>query len=372
MTTYAESGVNIEWGDDVSKILFEAAKQTWNNRKGLLGEVFNPLDDFSGLRVISVGNLPSNTVMCLGFDGIGTKVELGERLEKHDTLAYDLFAMVCDDAVVRGGEPVLVGSVLDVNALGKDESSFRNEVIQMAKGYVAAAKEARVAVINGEVAELGARVGGYGKFNYNWSSGCVWFAQKERLFTGFEVKAGDSIVALQEKGFRSNGLSLARRIFKNSFGEEWHNEKWNGTRLGELVLHPSKIYSAFVSDLFGGYAHEPLAQVHGVVHVTGGGVPGKLGRILKASQLGADLDNAFTPPEVMRFAQEKGNVTDEEAYRTWNMGNGMLVISPEPETVIAEAKKNGIVAQLAGKVSSQKGIRISSKGMEKPNQWLNF
>ena len=200
----------------------------------------------------------------------------------------------------------------------------------------------------------------------------MWFAQKERLFTGFEIKAGDSIIALQEKGFRSNGLSLARRIFKNSFGEEWHNEKWDGMRLGEWVLHPSKIYCAFVSDLFGGYAHEPLAEIHGVVHVTGGGVPGKLGRVLKASQLGADIDNPFAPPEVMRLAQEKGNVKDDEAYRTWNMGNGMLIISPEPETIIAEAKKNGIVAQLSGKVSAQKGIRIASKGIEKPSKWLSF
>src|SRR3989344_5621044 len=116
MTTYSDSGVNIELGDDASKILYEAAKETWKNRAGKVGEIISPTDDFSGVRVIDIGGLPEGTVMCMGFDGVGTKVELAERVRSHDTVAFDLFAMVCDDAVVYGGEPAVIGSILDVNS----------------------------------------------------------------------------------------------------------------------------------------------------------------------------------------------------------------------------------------------------------------
>ncbi|MCK5344618.1 MAG: phosphoribosylformylglycinamidine synthase I, partial [Candidatus Heimdallarchaeota archaeon] len=149
---YADSGVHIELGDDVSKILYNAAKQTWENRDGRLGELIVPFDDFSGVRAIDVSNLPSGTLMNIGFDGVGTKMELAERMENHSTIAFDLFAMVCDDAVVRGAEPVLIGSILDVNSLGKDGETYIEQIRQLAKGYIDAAKVANVAIVNGEVA----------------------------------------------------------------------------------------------------------------------------------------------------------------------------------------------------------------------------
>jgi phosphoribosylformylglycinamidine cyclo-ligase len=228
--------------------------------------------------------------------------------------------MVCDDAVVRGAEPVIIGSVLDVKSLGKDNNSHINLVKQLAVGYIEAAKEANVAIVNGEIAELGARVGGYGEFNYNWSAGVVWFAKKERLLTGYEVKEGDSLVGLREEGFRSNGLSLLRKIMKSAHGENWHEETYDGKNLAELALQPSRIYSGAVVDMFGGFANEPKAKVHGIAHITGGGVPEKLGRMLRPSGLGAHLSELFRPSNLMLYCQERGSVTDEEAYKTWNMG----------------------------------------------------
>ena len=193
-TTYADSGVNIELGNDASKILYEAAKLTWENRKGKLGELIVPYDDFSGVRAIDVSGLPPGTLMNVGFDGVGTKMELAERVNDHRTIAYDLFAMVCDDAVVRGAEPVLVGSILDVNSLGKEGETRIEQLKQLAEGYIKAARDANVAIVNGEVAELGDRVDGFGDFNYNWGAGVVWFANKDRMFTGKEIRVGDSLV----------------------------------------------------------------------------------------------------------------------------------------------------------------------------------
>ena len=108
-TTYKDAGVDRELGDDVSEMLYNAARQTWDNRKGGLGELIVPFDDFSGVRAINASNLKDGTLMNIGFDGVGTKMELAERIGDHSTIAYDLFALVCDDAVVRGAEPVMIG-----------------------------------------------------------------------------------------------------------------------------------------------------------------------------------------------------------------------------------------------------------------------
>ena len=360
---YKSSGVNIELGDDASKVLYEASKLTWKNRKGRLGEVVEIFEDFSGSRAINVGGLPLDTFMNINFDGVGTKMELGERIAKHDTVAFDLFAMVCDDAVVRGAEPVIIGSILDVKSLSEGDKSHIDFIKQLAVGYINAAREANVAIVNGEVAELGARVSGYGSFNYNWGAGVVWFARKSRMLTGYEIKEGDKLVGLRENGFRSNGLSLVRKIMKSTHGEEWHRETYNGKSLAELALHPSRIYSGAVVDMLGGFDGEPKAKIHGVSHITGGGVPGKLGRVLKPSGLGVYLDNPFEPCYLMRYCQEKGDVSDVEAYKTWNMGQGMIIITPSPDDVIRAAQEHGIESKVIGEVIGEPNIRIKNKGI---------
>ncbi len=359
---YRDSGVNIDLGDDASKILYNAAKLTWQNRAGKLGEVVEVFSDFSGLRAIKVGGLPDDTYMSINFDGIGTKVELAERQGKHDTVAFDLFAMVCDDAVVRGAEPVIIGSILDVKSLGTNDGSHIDLVRQLATGYVNAAREANVAVVNGEVAELGARINGYGAFNYNWGAGVVWLARKSRMISGLAIKPGDYVVTLQEEGLRSNGLSLVRRVMTETYGNTWHAMTLDDKTLGDLALHPSRIYAKAIADMFGYFDKDPSADIHGVAHITGGGIPGKLGRALKASGYGARLHNLFDPCHLMIHCQELGNVSDEEAYHTWNMGNGMLIITPHPYAVCDVASKHGIRAKVCGEITRQPGIMIANRG----------
>jgi phosphoribosylformylglycinamidine cyclo-ligase len=354
-TTYEDAGVHNDAKEDVSKILFNAAKTTWDNRKGKLGEVISAFDDFSGVRAIDVSNLPKGTLMNIGFDGVGTKMELAERLNDHTTIAYDLFAMVCDDAVVRGAEPVLVGSILDTNSLKGKNGPFVQQVRQLAQGYVDAAKSANVAVVNGECAELGSRVGGYGEFNYNWGAAVVWFANRERMFTGREIKPRDSLVGLREEGFRSNGLSLVRRIMKEKFGDDWHLRPFGDTNYGYAVLKPSQIYTAAVVDMFGGYDmnREPKAEIHGVAHITGGGIPGKLGRMLKPSELSANIGFPMSPSSIMQEVKQLGNVSDYEAYKTWNMGTGMIIATPDPKKVMEVAREYGIDSGIIGEVTKQ-------------------
>src|SRR3989344_1436702 len=377
--TYADSGVNIELGDDASQVLYEAAKLTWNNRKGRLGEIIVPFDDFSGVRAIDVSRLPKGTLMNIGFDGVGTKMELAERVEDHRTIAHDLFAMVCDDAVVRGAEPVLIGSILDVNSLGKDGENYIKQIKQLAEGYIGAAKAANVAIVNGEVAELGSRVGGYGKFNYNWGAAVVWFANKDRMFTGREIKEGDLLVGLREEGFRSNGLSLVRRIMQKNYGDDWHQKSITGGHslervMARAILTPSRIYTGAVVDMFGGYEGEPRAEIHGVAHITGGGIPGKLGRVLKPNGLGANIVFPFEPSDIMSYIQSIGQVSDEEAYKTWNMGQGMIVIIPNSSdrNVIEVAKEHRISSRVIGEVVKNPGITIKSAGVYSRGKEIKF
>ncbi len=374
MTTYADSGVDVDIEEQAAKIMYEAAKQTWATRKGDLGNVIVPFDDFSGIRAIDVGGLPAGTMLNIGFDGVGTKAELAILAGKYDTLAYDLVAMVCDDAVVRGAEPVLLGSILDTNSLGKDESRL-SIIKELAEGYVAAANEANVAIINGEIAQLGDMVGGGEKFGFNWGSALVWFAHKDKMITGHKVAVGDTIVGFREPGFRSNGFSLLRKVLKDKFGDNWINEELNGQKLIELSLQPSVIYSRPVVEMLGGADPKVPAKVdlHAVAHITGSGLPGKLGRVLKPSGLGARITDPFESSPLMLYCQELGNVSDTEAYKTWNMGQGMVIVTPQAEEAIKIAKSHGIEAKIIGEITESPEIVIANQGLNKAKEnWLTF
>ncbi|MFH1174554.1 MAG: AIR synthase-related protein [archaeon] len=361
MTTYAQSGVHIELGNQASKLLYEAAKKTWQCRQGKLGEVIVPVDDFSGIKYIRADHLPNGTVWFANADGIGTKIEVAERMQRYETLAFDLIEMVVEDAVIRGGEPVAVVSILDVNTISELSS-----IKQIAQGYTKAGLAANVAIINGELAELGSRISGYGSFNVNWGAFCVWFANEQRLLTGKEVQPGDYLVGLRERGFRSNGLSLVRKILSDEHGDQWHTRIRNNGQLGEQVLAPSVSYCTAIVDMLGGYDLEriPRAEVHGIAHITGGGLPEKLGRMLRPSGHGAVIDNPFDPPSIMLYCQELGKVNDTAAYTTWNMGQGMVIATPHPKQAGDVAREYGLTAKVIGYVTYEQGIHITSAGME--------
>lgn len=370
--------VNIELGDDVSRMLYEASKLTHENRPGLLEEFH---ESFTGLRAIPLGRIAAGNALDdlyinMDFDGIGTKVEVSERLQNHSTIAHDLFAMACDDAVVRGAESVALGSILDVRQLD-DNKETRKAVSELAQGYVEAARLAGVVVVNGEVAELGDRVGGHGDFNYNWGATVLWVAHRERVLSGHQIQPGDAVVGLQEHGFRSNGITDVRKAMLEKYGPDWHNEVINelgNKTLGKQVQRPSAIFSGFVTDLTGGYdlAREPKATVHGVAHITGGGQPSKLGRMLEPSGLGIDIDAPLQAPTIMLEAQRIRGFDDAKAYGKWHMGPGMVIVTPKPEKVLAEAQEQGIDAATIGSISDKPGIRIKNAGAEQKEEWLTF
>lgn len=369
--TYADTGVDVEIEAKAARILFEASKKTWVNREGNLGEIIIPFNDFSGLRYIKVDSLPPGTVMSGGSDGTATKAAIVERSGQYDSAAFDLIAMTCDDAVIRGGEPILVKSVLEVNTLGRYDDRLPI-IAELAKGYVAGAKEANVAILNGEIAQLNDRFRPSDKFMFNWSGDVTWFGNESRLLTGFAVVPGDLLIGFEEPGLRCNGISLVRTVLKAVHGEQWETVEIGGEKLIDQALRPSRIYTKALVDIFGGWNlnRQPKAILHAAAHITGGGIPHKLGRALRPSGFGAVIEDPFTPSPLMTYCQQIGSISDREAYRTWNMGQGMIVIAPSADKVIKVAGEYNIKAKVIGQVTEEPRIVIKSQGLE--NITLHF
>ncbi|MBU1017789.1 phosphoribosylformylglycinamidine cyclo-ligase [Patescibacteria group bacterium] len=344
MTTYKDSGVDIELGDACSKLAYEAAKGTFSGRKGMIGEPVIEEGGFTGMMDMGDFYLIQND------DGVGTKIEVAEKMRKFDTLGYDLIAMVADDGICVGAEVFSVTNTLDVPRLN------REMVEGLMSGLKQAALEQKIVVPGGELAELGDALNGA-----VWNATAVGLVEKNKIITGADIEEGDTVLAFKSAGIRSNGMSLARHILKEKFGDNWVTQDFDGRSWGEVILTPSKIYHRAVLNLIGGYKQERKFSIKGLVHNTGGGIKGNLPRLLKKKGLGANLTNLPQPHEFMKKLQELGNVSDEEAYKTWNMGVGMMAVvdSADADKILEALKAEGIEAVAAGKVIGSPTIKLS-------------
>lgn len=334
MATYEEAGVNIDLGDKCSEIAYNAAKGTFPGRKGMIGEPV--LDDGGFTGTLDMGDY----FLVQNDDGVGTKMAIAEMMGKYDTMGIDLVCMVVDDAICVGAEPITVSNTFDVDKVDD------KKIAALMGGLQKAALAHKVVIPGGEIAELGDRVNGY-----IWNATCVGIVEKDHMITGANVKVGDKIIGLKSKGFRSNGLTLVRHILKTKFGEKWGFEKFDDARTwGEVTLTPSDIFCSAVLEMHGRFKEKPKVELKGVAHITGGGLPGNLPRALKRSGLGAKLTNLIQPPDFMTKLMEIGNVSRDEAYQTWNMGIGMVLISNDVEKITEICQKHGIECQVMGEV----------------------
>jgi len=350
MSTYKDSGVDIELGDRCSKLAYEAAKATFAGRKGMIGEPVTDGGGFTGMMDMGDFYLIQND------DGVGTKIEVAEKMRKFDTLGYDLIAMVADDGVCVGAEIFSVTNTLDTPSL--DEEMVEG----LMAGLKKAAMEQKIVVPGGELAELSDVLNGA-----VWNATAVGIVEKDKVITGADIQEGDTVLALKSDGIRSNGLSLARMILKEKFGDDWVSADYgdpstsSGRTWGEVILTPSKIYHRAILNLIGGYGQERKFNIKGIAHNTGGGIKGNLPRLLNKKRLGAELTDLPEPHEFMKKLQEMGNVSNEEAYRTWNMGVGMMMVidSSDTDKILDALKKEGVEAVVAGKVTSEPDIKLS-------------
>lgn len=341
MATYKEAGVNIDLGDKCSEIAYKAATETFIGRKGMIGAAILDEGGFSGALDMGDYYLVQND------DGVGSKMEIAEKTGRLDEVGYDLVAMVADDAACIGAETISITNTIDADKV--DEV----KITKMMNGLKKAALEHKIVIPGGEIAELPGSVIGY-----VWNATAVGIVEKHKFITGENIKVGDHIIGFRSPGMRSNGFSLVRHILKEKFGPNWYFEKYNDSLTwGEAVLVPSKIYCNAIMEMHGRFKEEGKVELKGVVHVTGGGIPGNIVRVLKRTGLGADLNSLPEPHELARKLVELGNVDKEEAYRTWNMGIGMIVISNDVDGVHEICRKHGIDSVVIGKVT-EGGLRM--------------
>ncbi len=344
-----KSGVDINLGNRSSEIAYGYAIKTFPNRQGKQGAVGSKTNGgFSNLLLFG------NQRIGIGSDGIGTKAELAERTGIYHTLGYDLVAMVADDLVAVGFEPTNLSNVIDVDFLDP-------EIIEhLMKGLSEACNFSGITITGGEIAELGNRISGYGeKMHFNWSSTAIGVLpdQLKEGIDGSKVKPGQLVFSLKSRGFRSNGFSSVRRIMQERFGDLWHLEKYDTTQTwGEVLLTPSLIYAPYITELV-----KMGVDLTGVAHITGGGIFDNFHRVLKVNKLGAQLDHLYEPLPFMKKVQEIGNISNEDAYLWWNMGNGMLFIADEQyqTDILQKAQQMQYECRVAGKVSAESTIQVN-------------
>src|SRR5436190_9032071 len=285
--SYRDAGVDIDEGDALVERLKPHARRT------MRPEILAGIGGFGGLFEIPKGY--REPVLVAGTDGVGTKLKLAFTSGRHETVGIDLVAMSVNDVVVCGAEPVVFLDYFATSRLKADEAE---QVIQgIAEGCV----RAGCALIGGETAEL---PGFYARGEYDLAGFCVGVVEKSRILDGSRVKAGDAVIGLASSGLHSNGFSLARKVF----------EKDLSAQLTRELLEPTRIY---VKDCL---ALREAVDVHAFAHITGGGLPGNLPRVLPPGHRASLRRGSWPVPPIFGRIQQAGNVSNTEMLRTFNMG----------------------------------------------------
>jgi phosphoribosylformylglycinamidine cyclo-ligase len=332
--TYRAAGVDIDAGDALVENIKPLAART--RRDGVLAGI----GGFGAL--FEVPKRYREPVLVSGTDGVGTKLKLAFALGRHDTIGIDLVAMSVNDVLVQGAEPLFF---LDYYATGKLEVEVATDVV---RGIAHGCELAGCALIGGETAEM---PGMYVAGEYDLAGFCVGVVEKSKIIDGSTVAAGDVILALGASGLHSNGYSLARRIVEVAGADL--DADFHGRPLADALLAPTRIYVKPVLALLASMPVKALA------HITGGGLPGNLPRVLPATVV-ADIDGGSWPrPPLFGWLQAAGGVADDEMYRTFNCGVGMVLI-------VAAADAARAIEQLghAGETVSRIGTIRACEGGE--------
>lgn len=306
---YKSAGVDKEAGYDTVRRIKAYAAATHNPR--VLGQIgaFGAFYDLSGYR---------EPVLVSGTDGVGTKLKIAFALEKYDTIGIDAVAMCVNDILCHGAAPQFF---LDYLACGKLDAQTAAEIV---KGIAEGCQQAGAALIGGETAEM---PGFYQDGEYDIAGFAVGVVEKSAMIDGSKVQAGDALIALPSSGFHSNGYSLLRKIFTD------FSQIIDGKSVGEHLLTPTKIY---VKPVLAALAKH---NIHGMAHITGGGLPENLPRAYREG-LTALVDTATLPTLALMHEIER-HVAREECFGTFNMGVGFILIAPTEEAdAICQTLKN--------------------------------
>ncbi|WP_437832623.1 phosphoribosylformylglycinamidine cyclo-ligase [Sorangium sp. So ce1153] len=304
--TYREAGVDIDAGDALVERIKRLAKPTRTP------EVLADVGGFAGLCMLPGGL--SEPVLVSGTDGVGTKLKVAFATGVHDTVGIDLVAMCVNDVLTVGARPLFF---LDYFATGKLDVDVGEAVV---RGIADGCKQAGCALIGGETAEL---PGMYADGEYDLAGFAVGVVERSRILDGKRIAAGDAVIGVASSGLHSNGYSLARRVLEKEMGLRMGDRVDElGATVGEALLTPTRIYARAITALLAASGE----AVRGLSHITGGGLPGNLPRVLPDG-LGARLDlGSYQRPAVFQVLQRGGPVEEAEMRRTFNLGVGLVAV----------------------------------------------
>lgn len=331
--TYKDAGVDIDAGDALVEHIKPLARAT--HRSGVLGGI----GGFGGLFEIDLTRWP-RPVLVSGTDGVGTKLRLAIELNRYDTIGIDLVAMCANDVIVQGAEPLFF---LDYYASGKLSVDVATAVIG---GIATGCRQAGAALLGGETAEL---PGMYSGKDFDLAGFCVGIVNRDQLIDGTGIQPGDIILGLGSSGPHSNGYSLIRRVLDVS--RKPLDSAWEGGTLGAALLAPTRIYVRSILALM------TACRIRGLAHITGGGLPGNVVRVLPRTVDAVLYKSAWRRPALFDWLQTEGNIPEDDLLRTFNCGIGMTVIvRPEDAEVARELlEQTGEVVTILGKVTAGSG-----------------
>lgn len=316
--SYDEAGVDIDKGNRLVSIIKEKVK--FLPKRGAVGEIGH----FGGFYEIPKGY--REPILVSSCDGVGTKIKLASALNSYSEIGIDLVAMCVNDIIATGGKPLFF---LDYLAFGRLDLDIAREIID---GIIKGCEEADCSLLGGETAEM---PGVYPEGDFDLAGFAVGIVEKDKIITGGEICAGDIIIALPSSGLHSNGFSLVRKLFCEPKRE---------------FLAPTKIY---VKDVLS--AKQGLT-IRGIAHITGGGLFENIGRILPGGLCATIEKKAWDIPDIFLEIKEKGGISDNEMFRTFNMGIGLALIIPKEE----EDTANGFFERcmVIGRIGKGKGVEI--------------
>ena len=336
---YRDAGVDISTADEAKARIKGLARGTFN------ASVLSEIGSFGGMFRPDLARY-EDPVLVASTDGVGTKIQVAIAAGVHDTVGYDLVAHCVNDILVQGAAPLFF---LDYIALGKMDAGRVEAIVS---GVVRGCTEFACPLIGGETAEM---PGTYAPGDYDLAGFIVGVVDRSRALTGERVQEGDVLLGLPSSGLHTNGYTLARKVLFDVMGLRVDTRVPDlGATVGEALLAPHRAYLS---------ALEPLVErkkIRAMAHITGGGFPGNVPRVLPAG-LGARIRaSAWKVPPLFQMIQKGGSVPDEEMYRTFNMGIGMvLVVAPgDLHDVEHSLERRGETAFVIGSVVAGPGVTL--------------
>lgn len=298
--SYRDAGVDIDAGDALVDAIKPFARRT------MRPEVLAGVGGFGAL--CEIPNKYRHPVLVSGTDGVGTKLKLAFAMQRHDTVGIDLVAMSVNDVLVQGAEPLFF---LDYFACGKLDKGVAADVV---KGIALGCELAGCALIGGETAEM---PGMYPAGEYDLAGFCVGVVEKDRIIGGRNIRSGDALLGLASSGAHSNGYSLLRKILERAQADL--RADFHGRPLGDAILEPTRIYVKSVLKLL------DAVPVKGLAHITGGGITGNVPRMLPAETRAVVRGQSWPRPPLFAWLQQQGGVSEDEMFRVFNCGIGLVV-----------------------------------------------